>query len=303
MRKNAFKMNHEHLVVDDNLYVPKQARIVEIREMSKTEKFFVLEMVDGSTISAEHEFVQVCIPNIGEAPISICSRSVESSRFEILVRRISRPGTSNASSPFLNTVTQALHRKNVGDIIGIRGPYGTVFPLEDHVGDDVLIIVGGLGVAPGRRPILDIIENRQDYGSVSVLYGARTPRDFLFADEFKEWSDAGINLLRAVENTDNEEWTETIGYGTALYGDIPSGLRPKHTVAYIVGPPGMYKPNYTILEALGIDPACIYVAIERRMSCAVGKCGQCAINGITACVHFPVLSLQFIRDNNLWETI
>lgn len=303
MKKNAFQMSHRHLIVDDNLYVPKQARIVEIREMSETEKFFVLDMMDGSTISSKHEFVMVCIPNIGDAPISICSRSIESSRFEILVRRIARPGCSNVSSPFLNTLTQALHRKKVGDIIGIRGPYGSIFPLEDHVGKDVFVIVGGLGMAPGRRPILDIIANRQDYGSVSVLYGTKTPRDFLFADEFQSWNNAGINVLRAVEEVGKEEWNETIGFGTELYGDLPSELRPKHTVAYIVGPPGMYKPNYTILEAMGVDPSCIYIAIERRMTCAVGKCGQCMVNGIKTCVVFPVLSLQFIRDNNLWEAI
>ena len=192
-------------------------------------------------------------------------------------------------------VTGVLHRKEVGDTIGIRGPFGNGFPVNILEGNDLLFVAGGLGIVPLRSLINYCIDNRRDFGKVDILLGCKTPQDMLFGDEVERWNerlDVGFNCT--VDKSD-PEWKGNVGLITSLIPGIT--LDSDRTFAVVVGPPIMYK--FVIAELLkkGIPERQIILSLERHMKCGVGKCGHCQINEHYCCQDGPVFSLDKIKNN------
>lgn len=268
--------------VNRELYTPELARIREIRRLTALEKVFTIELPQGKSLGHRPgQFVEVSVLGVGEAPISISSSpSRSNSTFELCIR-------------MAGDVTGALHRLNPGDRIGIRGPFGRGFPIEKFRGKDVLFAPGGLGLAPLRSLINQVLDERAHFGRVIILYGARNPAELLFKEELEQWGKReDVELLVTVDRGD-ETWSGNIGVITTLFPKI--SIYPRNTVAVTCGPPVMYR--FVLMELLGkgISEGNIYLSLERRMKCGVGKCGHCQINNVYACQSGPVFAYKEIK--------
>lgn len=264
------------------IFLPEMAHILQIEQLTALEKLFTIELPAGRSLDHRPgQFVEVSFLGVGEAPISISSSPSRSNGiFELCVRKA-------------GDVTGALHRLSAGDKIGIRGPYGHGFPIERFRGKDMLFAPGGLGLAPARSLINQVLDERAQFGRVVILYGARTPSELLFKNELKHWAERDdVELYLTVDRGD-ETWEGHIGVITTLFKDI--SINPRNTVAVTVGPPVMYR--FVLMELLGkgIPEGNIWLSLERRMKCGVGKCGHCQINHIYTCQSGPVFSYRDIK--------
>jgi sulfite reductase subunit B len=267
-----------------NIYVPEIAEIVRAEKMTDIETLFEVKLPGGRDLGHQPgQFVQVSLFGIGEAPISICSSPLSKGSFEMVVRRV-------------GNVTEAIHRLSPGDKVGIRGPFGKGFCAEELKGKDVLFVAAGLGLPPLKSLIDTLIheKERKKFGRIIVLYGARSPAEFLFNDERQSWEKRkDIDYLVTVDRA-LESWKGHVGVITTLIPDLSLDLGK--TVAAICGPPVVYKFAILALRSKGLRDEQIYVSLERRMKCGVGKCGHCQINSIYVCQEGPVFNYGKIRD-------
>lgn len=264
------------------------ATIVDIRQLTDREKLFTIRLDSGKGIRYRPcQFVILSILGIGEAPISISSPPLNSGEtFELCIRSV-------------GNLTGAIHRLSVNGRIGVRGPYGNGFPVERMDGKDILIVAGGLGLAPLRSLINYILHERWRYGKVTLLIGAKRPRDILFKEEVLRWEDeTSIETYIAVDVAE-PSWSRHVGVITGLFKYVD--IDPMNTIAAVVGPPIMYRFVINELLAKGIFESNIFISLERRMRCGIGKCGHCQINGIYLCQNGPVLS--YIEARKLQEAL
>ncbi|MCK9351548.1 MAG: FAD/NAD(P)-binding protein [Candidatus Paceibacterota bacterium] len=283
------------------LYVPRTARILEIEELTDKEKRFLLKFDNGTEIGPG-EFVAVYAPGIGEAPISLCSSPFDKETFEIAVRRIDPPEGRHdeAYVQTLMNVTTYIHTKKVGDTLDIRGPFGREFPVHELKGKNIAVIVGGIGLFPGVRPLREIAKTREDFKKVFVLFGTRSPAERYFPRLLDEWTESKIfDVREAYERLANGEKG---GFVTGVL-DAIEGCKPEDTAVYIVGPSVMFKPVMATLEKYNLFDENVYFSLERQMRCCVGRCGHCRINDVLTCVDGPVFSLKEIKDRRLWEAL
>lgn len=262
-----------------DIYLPQKAVVTEIYPMTATEKFFRFHLEEGDADDyMPGQFMEVTVPGIGEAPISISSSPtrIDKTTFEMVIRKA-------------GNVTTALHTLVPGDPVGLRGPYGTYFPVTDAMkGKNVVFISGGIGLVPLRSAIHYVLDRREDYGEVAILSGTRRPEDRLFTEELYQWKTRNdVTFLETVDSAD-ARWGGTVGVITTLIKQIR--INPAQTVAVICGPPIMYKFVLLELRKLNVPIEQIYVSLERHMRCAVGKCGHCQINGLYTCQKGPVFN-------------
>jgi sulfite reductase subunit B len=261
-------------------YVPRMARIIDAEQMTDTERFFRIQM-EGPPLRYEPgQFVGAMVFGIGESPISICSSPTQGDAFELTVRSV-------------GTVTNKLKDFQKGDRLGIRGPFGNHFDYDAMKGQDLVFVAGGLGLAPTRSIIRYVLDNRQDYGKVTILVGAREPKILLFRSEVEQWSKRGdCDVLTTVDRSD-PSWKGNVGVITRLFKKVK--IDAARTFAVIVGPPVMFK--FTVLEALaeGIPEHRIICSLERHMKCGVGKCGHCQIRGVYVCREGPVFTYEQVK--------
>jgi len=273
------------------LYVPDVARITRIEKLSSTEKVFKIVFDDEEKRNnfsfKPGQFVELTVFGLGEAPFSIVSNPINRDFFKLCVR--------DAGS-----VSGALHRMEEGSKIGIRGPFGNgYFPYQKMKNHNVLLIAGGLGIAPLMSLIRYILHYREEYKRILIIYGAVDPKSILFKHEIQYWNNRGdISICMSVDNPD-DKWTGEIGACTKL---IPRVNFPaEDTYAVVCGPPIMYKYVIKELEEKKFLPEQIFLSLERRMECGVGKCNHCHIGDKVVCVDGPVFSLWEIE--NLKEAI
>jgi sulfite reductase subunit B len=265
-----------------SIYLPSLAEIVRTEQLTKMEKLFEIKLQNGQELGHQPgQFVEVSLFGIGEAPISVSSSPTKKGSFELAVRAV-------------GNVTKTLHTLNRGATLGIRGPFGKGFPIEEMKGKDILFVAGGIGLVPLRSLINYVLDNRSHFGRVFVLFGAKTPAEQLFLDELAKWRQSkDMEYWETVDRSDGQ-WKGNVGVITTLFPKIT--VDPQKTIAVIVGPPIMYR--FAILEAQvkGIPDDQIIVSLERRMKCGVGKCGHCQINHIYVCQEGPVFSYAKIKD-------
>jgi NAD(P)H-flavin reductase len=222
------------------------------------------------------QFVELSIIGTGEAPISICSSPSRRGFIELCVRRVGR-------------VTDALYRLSMNDSVGIRGPYGNGFPVEDMEGHDLLIIAGGLGMAPLRSLLWYALDHRERFGNVTLMCGARTPAEMLFREELISLTGVdGLRTLLAVDRDPEGTWQHHVGLLPELFAK--ASLDPRRTYAAVVGPPVVYRFVLRELLARNFSKDRILMSLERRMKCGVGKCGHCSIGYKYTCIHGPVFT-------------
>lgn len=266
----------------DTIFLPEPAKITNIKQMTELEKVFDIEFVSGRSLGHDPgQFVEVSVLGVGEAPISISSSPSRSNgRFELCIRKA-------------GDLTGVLHQKQVGDTLGIRGPFGQGFPMERFRGKDILFAPGGLGLAPARSVINQVLDDRGRYGRVIILYGARNPQEMLFQDELAQWAKRDDVELHITVDRPDDTWKGNVGVITTLFSKI--SIYPRNTVAITIGPPVMYR--FVLMELLGkgIPEPNIWLSLERRMKCGVGKCGHCQINHLYACQSGPSFSYAEIK--------
>jgi len=269
-------------ILKDSLYTQVRGKILRIRQLTELEKLFEIALLEGQSLDHEPgQFVLISIFGVGEAPFSVCSSPTKRDSFEITVRKVGR-------------LTSALHLLEPGDEVGIRGPYGRGFHITLMVGNDILIVGGGLGIVPLRSLIHYIIDNRRNYGKVDILLGCRTPQNMLFGDEVEHWEErVDVDFSCTVDQAD-PEWTGNIGRITSLIPGI--NLDPHRTFATVVGPPVMYKFVIQELRKKQIPDRQILVSLERRMKCGLGRCGHCQIEHLYCCQDGPVFTYEQIKD-------
>jgi sulfite reductase subunit B len=265
-----------------SIYLPSLAEIVRTEQLTKMEKLFEIKLQNNQELGHQPgQFVEVSLFGIGEAPISVSSSPTKKGSFELAVRAV-------------GNVTKTLHTLNRGATLGIRGPFGKGFPIEEMKGKDILFVAGGIGLVPLRSLINYVLDNRSHFARVFVLFGAKTPAEQLFLDELAKWRQSkDMEYWETVDRSDGQ-WKGNVGVITTLFPKIT--VDPQKTIAVIVGPPIMYR--FAILEAQvkGIPDDQIIVSLERRMKCGVGKCGHCQINHIYVCQEGPVFSYAKIKD-------
>jgi NAD(P)H-flavin reductase len=227
------------------------------------------------------QFNMVYAYGIGEVAISISSDA-------------SRSGTLDHTIHRVGTVTTALSQKKKGDVIGLRGPYGSSWPIDAARGKDVCVVSGGIGLAPLRPLVYSIVRRRDEFGRVIVLYGGRSPLDLLYRVELEKWAnDANIETLVTVDRGDSS-WKGHIGVVTTLFDYIKLDVR--ETVAFVCGPEMMMKFTIQELEGRGLGQDQIFCSMERNMKCAVGFCGHCQFGPTFICKDGPVYPLPRVRE-------
>jgi NAD(P)H-flavin reductase len=216
----------------------------------------------------------------GEAAISISSDPSKNSTISHSIHKI-------------GYVTNALSQLKKGDMVGIRGPFGSSWPVDEARGKDIVFVAGGIGLAPLRSALYHIFRNRKNYGRVTLLYGARTPPDILYRVELEEWSRKHkIEILTIVDRSDSF-WKGNVGVVTGLFSYIT--VDPYSTLAMVCGPETMMKYCIDDLRSLGIPKHNIYLSMERNMKCAIGFCGHCQFGPNFICKDGPVFNYSHVK--------
>jgi len=233
---------------------------------------FVDEEIRKNYTFASGQFNMLYLPGYGEAAISISSDP-------------EKPGLIGHTIRFVGNVTRAASRMHVGQQIGVRGPFGTSWPTTAFKGQDIVIATGGIGLAPLRPMLYEILNHRKDYGKVNLLYGARTPKDLLYVDQFKEWEEKDIEMTVTVDRAD-ENWTGLVGVVPMMFYRLR--FDTEKTVVFSCGPEIMMR--FVVFEGLArrIPPEKIYLSLERNMKCGQGFCGHCQYGPFFICKDGPV---------------
>jgi sulfite reductase subunit B len=274
--------NLQKLVIHESEYNIRRAKIVRYRALTSTERLYEIAFPDGSSLNHEPgQFVEVSIFGAGEAPISLASSPTRRGSFDICIRNAGK-------------VTAALHQLAAGDEIGIRGPFGRGFPIRQLEGNDLLIVAGGIGIVPLRSLIHYVLDNRREFGKVTILLGCRSVQNILFRDEIAEWSQRLDLAFSCTVDRADPDWKGNVGVIGSLIPGVT--LYPKHTYAVVVGPPVMYRFVIRELLAKKIPAHQIIVSLERHMKCGLGKCGHCQINNLYCCQDGPVFSYDRLRE-------
>jgi len=272
---------------EQNIYLPYLMRITKITEESPAVKTFRLEFVDE--VAAQNfdfktgQFGLYSAFGEGESTFCIASSPTRKGYIECTFREVGR-------------VTAALADKEVGDIVGFRGPYGNVFPLEDWKGKNLVFIAGGIALPPLRSVIWNCLDLRDWFKDITVVYGARSVADLVYKDELKEWSErSDMTLVTTVDpGGDTPDWTGKVGFVPPVVAEL--GLSAENTVAIVCGPPIMIKLTLPVLQKLGFAPDQIFTTLENRMKCGLGKCGRCNTGKSFVCKDGPVYTLAQLNE-------
>jgi NAD(P)H-flavin reductase len=216
---------------------------------------------------------------VGEVPISISGDPAEPDLCHHTIRNV-------------GTVTRALANLKAGDTVGVRGPFGSAWPVKESRGNDIVIIAGGIGLAPLRPAIYSLLEERERFGEIVLLYGARTQEDLLFTEEFEKWRGKYGVQVRVTIDSAGPNWKGNVGVVTTLFPGVR--FDPANTVAMICGPEVMMRFAVIELKNCGIEDKNIYVTMERNMKCAIGFCGHCQFGPAFICKDGPVFQFAEI---------
>ncbi len=269
----------------ENVFLPHEAVIKEIIEENSSIKTYVLEFTDRELNSAfsymPGQFVMLSVPGQGEAPISISSTPT-------------RPGIIHLSVRKAGRLTAALHEMETGQYLGIRGPYGRPFPMDDLKGKDLLFVAGGIGLAPLRSVISFCLDKAGQYGSITLLYGSRTPSDIAFRSDLEEWCASDAVDVHLTVDVAEAGWGSNVGLVTTLLDQVP--LKVDGTSALLCGPPVMIDAVIERLLDAGLSSDAIITTMERNMKCGVGLCGHCHMGSVLVCKHGPVFSVAELKE-------
>ncbi len=268
----------------ENLYHLIPAGIEEVIVETPTIKTLVLRPEQPLPFSTG-QFIELTVPGIGEAPFTPSSSPLEEKKMDVTIMNAGR-------------VTNIIHQLKAGDRIGLRGPYGKGYPLGDFHGKEILIVGGGVGLAPLRSLLYTLFAELDRYKRVILCYGARTPEDILYKKLLPEWKKK-IEMHLTVDRKDSS-WREEEGVVTVLLDKVKVDL--KNSVAVICGPPIMMRFVTLKVLQMGYSPGNIYLSMEKNMSCGVGKCGHCMLGKYYVCKDGPVFTWEQLKDiPDVWK--
>jgi len=253
-----------------NPYLPKPVKIIRVKDETPDTKTITISPRPFGEFTPG-QFAMVSVYGVGEAPFSICSPPSDSN-MQFSIRR-------------MGSVTTAIHEASPGDEIGVRGPYGRGWPLEEMRGRDILLVGGGIGFAPLRPLLLHLLKERSKYGEIAVCYGARSPPLLMYRDEFEKWVENGANLYLTVDVGDGD-WRGNVGVVTTIL-DKPK-LDRAGAIVCVCGPPVMIRFVLKKVVELGYSKDNVYASLESKMRCGVGKCGHCHFGSKHVCIDGPV---------------
>ncbi|WP_303722939.1 FAD/NAD(P)-binding protein [Malonomonas rubra] len=269
---------------ETSIYSPRPCRLLSVNKLTPQDKLFRLQLRDGSELQHQPgQFIQLSIPGLTDAPLSVASSPTRNGYFELGVRKA-------------GILTSALHRLQPGEQVGIRGPFGRPFQLDDLRGKQLLLIAGGCGLAPLRSLIQYCQDRRDEFATVQIFYGARSPQDMLFQQDLSAWQTGGsFNCRYTVDKKPVDSCFDgETGLITNLLNDLQ--IDAANSCAVIVGPPTMYRPVISALRRLGLNSEKqIMVSLERQMRCGVGKCGHCTIEHLYCCQDGPIFWLEEVE--------
>lgn len=273
--------------MSENIYLPYLMRIADVRDEAPAVKTFRLEFMDESAGLAfsfkTGQFGLYSAFGEGESTFCIASSPTRGGYIECTFREAGR-------------VTAALADKSVGDVIGFRGPYGNVFPLDAWRGKNLIFVAGGIALPPLRSVIWNCLDLRDWFKDITVVYGARSVADLVYKHELKEWAARpDMTVVTTVDpGGETADWTGKVGF----VPPVVEALAPKaaDTMAIVCGPPIMIKLTLPVFERAGFPPETIYTTLENRMKCGLGKCGRCNTGRSFVCKDGPVYTFAELQQ-------
>ena len=269
-----------------NIYLPHLATIQSIIDETPDIRTFRLvfqdEGVRENFTFRAGQFAEYSAFGAGEATFCIASAPTRKGYIECCFRAVGR-------------VTEELRRLEVGDTMGVRGPYGNSFPIESFEGKNLVFIAGGIALPPLRTVIWNCLDLRERFGDITIVYGARTEADLVYKRELKEWEErSDVRLVKTVDPGGNgPSWDGRVGFvPTVLEEAAPAAA---NTIALVCGPPIMIKFTLPVLEKLGFTDDQIYTTLENRMKCGLGKCGRCNVGNVYVCKDGPVFTAAQVK--------
>ncbi len=272
----------------ENPYHTIRADVLDVIPESPLIKTLHLKPEEGITFKTG-QFVELTVPNIGEGPFTPSSSHYEQEEMDITIMKA-------------GFVTSYVHQLKKGDFVGLRGPYGKGYPLEKFKGKDILIVGGGVGMAPLRSLLLTLLHDIDDYKSITLCFGAKTPQDVIYKEQFAKWDKYNkLTIHRSVDKVpEGEKWNERVGVVTVLLDDIK--VEPKDTIAVVCGPPIMMKFSTLGLIDRGFKDENIYLSMEKKMYCGFGQCRHCIMGKFYACKDGPVFTYAQIKnEEKIWD--
>ncbi len=269
-----------------NIYLPYLTTVAEV--IDETPDVRTLRLVfqdekvrDNFTFRAG-QFAEYSAFGAGESTFCIASSPTRAGYIECSFRSVGR-------------VTEELRRLEVGDTMGVRGPYGNSYPIEEFYGKNLVFVAGGIALPPLRTLIWNCLDLRDKFGDITVVYGARTEADLVYKHELKEWQERGdVHLVKTVDPGGNgPEWDGSVGFVPTVLGEAAPSA--ENTIALVCGPPIMIKFTLPVLEKLGFTDEQVYTTLENRMKCGLGKCGRCNVGNVYVCKDGPVFSAKQLK--------
>jgi NAD(P)H-flavin reductase len=283
-------------VLPANAYRPRLARVLAVREeiaaRGGSRPVVTLALERDGLDYRPGQFLEVGVFGAGEIPISISSPPGLADALYVTVRAA-------------GLVSTLVTRMRPGDVVGLRGPSGNGFPLEEHEGRDVLFVAGGIGLAPLRGLLWEMLLRRERYGRIVLLHGARTPHDHLYPWQWPEWRAAGVEMMLSADVgapgwQERDDPPRVVGFLTALFPRVK--LDPARTVAFLCGPPAMiHFACDELVRSLGLRPDRLIATLERHMKCGIGKCGHCVVVDRYVCMDGPVFGYDELLEMNRIE--
>ena len=270
----------------DNPYSPIKTEVLEV--ITETPNIKTIKLKPKEQINfATGQFIELTIPGVGEAPFTPSSRPLAKDMMEVTVMKVGK-------------VTEKIHELKKGDIVGLRGPFGQGYPLDEFKGKEILVVGGGCGFAPLRSLMYSLFDMRQDIEKLLFRGGCRTPKELLYRDETEQWAKREDLDLRLTVDEGDSQWKGHVGLVTTILDKLDMDC--KTGIAIVCGPPIMMKFATKKLLDLGFQEQNLYLSMEKNMSCGIGKCGHCRIGTYYACKDGPVFTYDKIRDfPNIWD--
>jgi len=269
-----------------DIYHPVEATIEDIISETPMIKTFVIRPKTGFEFRTG-QFIELTLPGIGEAPFTPSSDPNIKEKMDVTIMKAGR-------------VTSLLHESSKGIQVGIRGPYGKGYPLDKFKGKDVLIVGGGVGLAPLRSLLLSLFADIDSYNKIVLRYGARSPADIVYKNLIPEWSRIKKTDIVTTVDVGGDGWKGNVGLITTILKDLPVDL--SKAAAIVCGPPVMMKFVTLKLMDLGFKPKDIYLSMEKNMSCGLGKCGHCRLGSFYICRDGPVFTYEQLKDtHDIWD--